>query len=117
MNPIFQRGHIALNDPSSPFPARPRKKVVDAMTTKKTPVDRLVAACASGDERLALESLRDELAAAVAVVPKYALPPLAARLQAVLERLSELSAREPRAGDVVAELAARRAARRAEALS
>lgn len=74
----------------------------------RTTYDRIV----SGDHRAALEALRDKLAVAMEAAPPYAVAPLAARLQAVLSDLADLSTdAEPNPLDL---LAARRRARRGE---
>lgn len=92
-------------------PPKPKPK-----PNPKSPASSLLlAACASGSELAALLALRDELAEAMTRVPTYAIAPIAARLQAVLERIGALEALAAPAESVADDLVARRAARRAAA--
>jgi len=50
----------------------------------------VLAAAQSGDELAALEAMRDHLAAAMDEAPPTVVAQVASRLQAVLERISEL---------------------------
>ncbi|GAA1766109.1 hypothetical protein [Streptomonospora arabica] len=67
----------------------------------------------SGDRRRALQALRDELAARIPAASDREAAPLATQLRQVLAELDALNTGEE--GDVVDDLSARRAARRAGA--
>jgi hypothetical protein len=70
-------------------------------------------ACASGDQRAALEAMRAKLATAMDEAPPAVVAQVAARLQAVLAELAGLPVED--AGSVSDDLAERRAGRRAKA--
>lgn len=79
-------------------------------------VATLDEAAASGDRRQALEALRDYLAATLADTDDVkAVAPIAKQLADVLREIDGLS--DSKEGSVVDDLAARRAARRADAAS
>jgi hypothetical protein len=69
---------------------------------------------ASGDERRALEAMRDALAAHMEQADSNVVAQVAARLQAVVKRLAELGS-QPTEGSATDEIARKRAARRAAA--
>lgn len=93
---------------------QPAKKVsARKPAAAKKPVTVEVAA-ASGDQRVALEALRDRLARDLDVAPPQVSAQLAAQLRATLADLAALPA--PETKSVVDDIAARRAARRAAAL-
>src|SRR5690349_3828652 len=75
------------------------------------PGSRLEEACASGDQRAALEALRDELAKALVDGSAGTVAQTAAQLRACITEIAALPRPEV---DDVDDLRARRAARRAE---
>lgn len=87
--------------------AAPRERAV------KAPVS-VESAAQSGDQRLALEALRDRLARDLDMAPPQVSAQLAAQLRATLAELAALPAQETKS--VVDDIAARRAARRAAAI-
>lgn len=92
---------------------QPAKKATARKSAVKKPVT-VEAAAASGDQRVALEALRDRLARDLDVAPPQVSAQLAAQLRATLAELAALPA--PETKSVVDDIAARRAARRAAAV-
>lgn len=92
---------------------QPAKKATARKPAVKKPVT-VEAAAASGDQRQALEALRDRLARDLDVAPPQVSAQLAAQLRATLSELAALPAQETKS--VVDVIAARREARRAAAL-
>lgn len=98
------RRRAAGSEPAVKKPRQAKKPAV--------PVSFVSEVC-SGDERRALEAMRLKLATEMDAAPAAVVAQVAARLQAVLVRLSELPDRE--AVSKSDDLAARRKARRAAA--
>ena len=92
---------------------QPAKKATVRKSAVKKPVT-VEAAAQSGDQRRALEALRDRLARDLDLAPPQVSAQLAAQLRATLAELAALPAQETKS--VVDDIAARRAARRAAAL-